>query len=79
MPTRRTLSGRQLERVLGHATFYSLLGQNTLRVFKAAYAFVSQVWSVKEEIRHFLGLMPLVSPRVGCLQEEVLCPRIGGD
>ena len=91
----------QLEGVLGHAAFHSLLGRNTLGVFKAAYAFVAKygdqfavVWSsVKEEIRRFLGVMPLVYaswvvpwaeemrrqlPRLGCLQEEVLRPRIGG-
>ena len=39
---RRTLSGRQLGRVLFHATFYPLLGRNTLGVFKAAYAFVAK-------------------------------------
>ena len=54
--------------MLGHATFHSLLGRYTLGVFKAAYAFVAKygdqfavVWSsVKEEIRHFFGVMPLV-------------------
>ena len=50
------------------ATFCSWLGRNTLGVYKTACAFVAKyddqfavVWtSVKGEIRHFLGVMPLV-------------------
>jgi hypothetical protein len=65
---RRRLSGKQLERLVGHATFVSLLDRTALSVFNACYAFMHRhgenmavVWpTVRLELQAFIGLLPLV-------------------
>ena len=65
---RRRLAGWELERLLGHATFVALLARPLLSCFSTVYKFVQTAgqqriatWvSVKEELRAFLGLLPLV-------------------
>ncbi|CAK0879867.1 unnamed protein product, partial [Prorocentrum cordatum] len=65
---RRRLSGKQLERLVGHATFVSLLDHTALNVFNACYAFIHRcgdsmavAWpTVRHELQAFIGLLPLV-------------------
>ncbi|CAK0892102.1 unnamed protein product, partial [Prorocentrum cordatum] len=69
---RRRLSGKQQERLVGHAAFVSLLGRTALSVLNACYAFMHRhgdsmavVWpTVRQELQAFIGLLPLVrAPR----------------
>ena len=68
---RRRVTGRQLEVVLGHATFCALLRRETLTVFHTLYPFIRKfrdtpaaLWdSCRAELLCFRGLMiTLVSP-----------------
>ena len=62
-----SVSGRDLEIVLGHCTYSALLSRSSLAVFCNAYKYVRahyavphQLWpSVKAELACFLGLLPL--------------------
>ena len=64
----RRVSGKQLEKILGHATFISMIDRTGLTVFSATYAFIRKhndraaVWwpSVRLELQSFLGLLPLL-------------------
>lgn len=70
---RRSVSGKQLEILLGHSTYLSMLRRSALSCFAACYfaacykyvrAFYDgfgRLWdSVRREIRTFVGLMPLI-------------------
>ncbi|CAK0898804.1 unnamed protein product [Prorocentrum cordatum] len=65
---RRRLSGKQLERLVGHATFVSLLGLMALSAFNACYAFIHRYGdaaaevrlTARQELQAFIGLLPLV-------------------
>ncbi|CAK0900723.1 unnamed protein product, partial [Prorocentrum cordatum] len=64
----RRLAGRELEVLLGRCTFVGLMCRETLSVWHAVYTSVrerywteSDVWqSARDELRCFLGLMPLL-------------------
>ena len=62
------LSGRALEVILGHCTFFAMLERSTLSIFASCYKFVkasyvrrSALWpTVIAELRAFRGIMPMV-------------------
>ena len=62
----RKVSGQQLERILGHTTFASLLECSTLSIPHTVYTFIrkhydgtAHVWkSVREELQALLGVLP---------------------
>ncbi|CAK0801028.1 unnamed protein product, partial [Prorocentrum cordatum] len=64
---RRRLSGKQLERLVGHAAFVGLLDRTALSVFNACYAFIHRHGdsmavmrpTVRQELQAFIGLLPL--------------------
>ena len=63
----RSVSGRVVEVVLGHCTYCALLNRSLMSVFSSTYKFVRKsydtrcpLWSsVRQELRTFLGLLPL--------------------
>jgi len=65
---RRTLCGKQLEVILGHATFFAMINRCSLCVFNTVYKFIrasyerpQRLWQTcRDELAAFLGLMPLV-------------------
>ena len=77
---RRRLSGKQLERLVGQATFISMLDRTGLSVFNACYAFIHKfgddngmVWpTVRNELQAFLGLLPLLESRWDLPWSEVV-------
>ena len=65
---RRRVTGRMLEILLGHCTYFGLLERSVLAFFCCAYKFVKSnylvsvpLWSsVRHELKAFYGCMPLV-------------------
>ena len=61
-------SGRELERVVGHMSFISLINRPSLSVFNAVYSFISRhynqyvpIWtSVRRELEIWDGISPLL-------------------
>ena len=65
---RENLTGRALEVILGHCTYFALLERSVLSVFASCYKYVKSnywrsapIWaSVRAELLAFYGLMPMV-------------------
>ena len=65
LASRRKISGRQVEAIIGHATFCGLVRRETLSVFSTVYPFIRKHYdmpvlpwpSVCDELRVFAGLM----------------------
>lgn len=65
---RRSVSGKQLEILLVHLTYFSMLRRSALSCFAASYKYArafydgfGRLWDfVRSEIRTFVGLMPLI-------------------
>lgn len=65
---RGVCSGRQLEKIVGHANFLSLGRREALSIFGETYTFIqrhyyyrSRIWrSVRRELSIFIGIAPLI-------------------
>ena len=66
--SRGVCSGRQLEKIVGHANFLSLGRREALSIFGETYTFIqrhyhhsSRIWrSVRKELSIFIGIAPLI-------------------